>query len=343
MLQVKSSTGRIALSFAVSAGALLAPTPVPAQESYPDRPIRLIVPFPPGGQTDNVARQLGARLTQVVGQQIVVDNRGGAAGTIGGAEVARAKPDGYTILIATSSTHAIHPSAMPNVPYDAVKDFAPIVVLGTGPIALSVHPIVPARTLQQLVAAAKARPGYFSYGSSGVGSINHLAGELLKTRAGNLQILHVPYKGAGPSMHDLVGGQIEIVFSTLSAALPHHRQSRVRTLAVLKDERSAGAPDIPTTLEAGVPGVIAYTYNILLAPAGTPRAVVDQLNGAVSKVTADRAFVDTLVRLGVDPIADSGPEKAAAMIRTELAKWHPVIQAVGLASDAPTRSASPRR
>ena len=343
MQRVKCSTGRIAYILTLAAAIVPAAASAQTPETWPDRAVRLIVPFPPGGQTDTVSRHLATKITPILGQQLVVDNRGGAAGTIGSAEVARAKPDGYTLLIATSSTHAINPTAMPNVPYDVVKDFAPIAVLGTGPIALSVHPIVPARTLQQLIVAARARPGYYSYGSSGVGSINHLAGELFRTHAGNLKILHVPYKGAGPAMHDLVGGQIEIVFSTLSAALPHHRNGRVRTLAVLKEQRSVGAPDIPTTAEAGLPGVNAYTFNILLAPAGTPRAVVDQLAGAVGKVMSDRGFVDALVKLGVDPISDSSPDKAAGMIRTELAKWSPIIQAVGLATDAPTRSASPRR
>jgi len=343
MHQIKSHNARIAASLVVTGAALLGANAVQAQDRYPDHPIRLIVPFPPGGQTDNVARQLGARIAPILGQQLIIDNRSGAAGTIGGGEAARAKPDGYTLLIATTSTHAINPTAMANVPYDAVKDFVPITVIGTGPIALSVHPIVPAQTLRQLIAAAKARPGYYSYGSSGVASINNLAGELFKMRAGNLQILHVPYKGAGPAMQDLIGGQIEIVCSTLSAALPHHTQGRVRTLAIMKDERSIGAPDIPTTRESGVSGVVAYTYNIILAPAGTPRGVVDQLSGATTKVMADRAFVDTLVRLGVDPVTDSSPDKAAAMIKTELAKWSPIIHALGLGIDAPTRSASPRR
>lgn len=342
MHQVKSRFGRIAACITVAAAALAATQRAHAQENYPDHPIRLIVPFPPGGQTDNVARQLGAKLGPLFDQQVIIDNRSGAAGTIGSGEAARAKPDGYTLLIATTSTHAINPTAMPNVPYDAVKDFSPITVVGTGPIAISVHPIVPARTLKELVASAKAHPGRYSYGSSGVASINNLAGELFKMRAGNLKILHVPYKGSGPSMQDLIGGQIEIVCSTLSAALPYHRQGRVRTLAVMKEERSLGAPDIPTTAEAGVPGVVAYTYNILLAPASTPRALVDQLSSAVAKVMSDRVFFDTLVKLGVDPIADSGPDKAATMIRTELAKWNPIIQALGLGHDTPTASASRR-
>jgi tripartite-type tricarboxylate transporter receptor subunit TctC len=343
MRQVKFRSGRIAVPVVLAAATVVNATAVQAQENYPDHPIRLIVPFPPGGQTDNVARQLGAKIAPLLRQQLIVENRSGAAGTIGSAEAARAKPDGYTLLIATTSTHAINPMAMPNVPYDAVKDFAPVTVVGTGPIAVSVHPVVPARTLQQLVADVKARPGQYSYGSSGVASINHLAGELLKTRAGNLQILHVPYKGAGASVQDLIGGQIEIVCSTLSAALPHHRQGRVRTLAVMKDQRSIGAPDIPTTAEAGVSGVVAYTYNIILTPAGTPRAIVDQLNAAIAKVMADSAFVETLVRLGVDPITDSNPDKAASMIVSELGKWRPIIQALQLGVDTPVRSASPRR
>jgi len=314
-----------------------------AQENYPDHAVRLIVPFPPGGQTDNVARHLGTRITPLLGQQLVIDNRGGAAGTIGAGEVARAKPDGYTLLIATTSTHAINPTAMANVPYDVVKDFAPITVLGTGPIAISVHPLVPARTLKELAADARAKPGYYSYASSGVASINNLAGELFKMKAGNLKILHVPYKGAGPSMTDLIGGQIEIVCSTLSAALPHHRSGRVRTLAVLKEGRSVAAPDIPTAEEAGIAGVVAYTYNILLAPAGTPRGTIDHLAGAVKKVMADRAFVDSLVKIGVDPITDSNPEKAGAMIRTELAKWTPIIQALGLGADSLARTTSAQR
>ena len=334
---------RIAVSVAFAGAALLGANVAHSQETYPDRAVRLIVPFPPGGQTDNVSRHLATKISPILGQQFLIDNRGGAAGTIGAGEAARAKPDGYTLVIATTSTHAINPSAMANVPYDVVKDFTPISVLGTGPIAISVHPLVPAKTLQQLVAAVKARPGYYSYASSGVASINNLAGELFKMKAGNLNILHVPYKGAGPAMTDLIGGQIEMTCSTLSAALPHHRQGRVRTLAIMKEERSIGAPDIPTTAESGVPGVVAYTYNIILAPAGTPRPVVDYLSGAIAKVMSDRTFIDALVKIGVDPITDSNPEKAAAMIKTELAKWTPIIQALGLGHDGPIRSASPRR
>ncbi len=301
-----------------------------AQGKFPDRAVRLIVPFPPGGQTDNVSRQLSVKIAPILGHQLIVDNRGGAAGTLGSAEVARAKPDGYTLLIATTSTHALSPIAMPNVPYDPVKDFAPITALGTGPIAVSVHPSVPARTLKQLVTDAKSNPGKYSYGSSGVASINNLAGELLKIRAGKLEILHVPYKGAGPALAELIGGQIPMSCTTLSGALPHHRSGRVRILAVMKEQRSGSAPDIPTTAEGGVSGAVAYTYNILLAPGGTPRSVVDYLSGAMATVMADRSFVEGLVKLGVDPITDSNPDKAAAMLKTEFDKWGPLIISLGL-------------
>ena len=330
MCEVKFRINRVAASLIVTGAALLGANAVQAQEKFPDHPIRLIVPFPPGGQTDNVCRRLGVKIGPIFGQQLIIDNRSGAAGTIGSAEAAHAKPDGYTLLVATTSTHAINPTAMANTPYDPLKDFAPITVLGTGPIAISVHPSVPAQTLKQLVADVKAHPGKYSYGSSGIASINHLACELFKLRAGKLEILHVPYKGAGPAMQELIGGQIPIVCSTLSAALPHHRSGRVRTLAVLKEERSVGAPDIPTTAEAGVPGVVAYTYNILLAPAETPRSVVDYLSGAVTRVMADPSFVDLLVKIGVDPITDSNPDKAAAMLKTELEKWRPFIASLGL-------------
>lgn len=343
MHQVKSRIGRCTAFTALAAAALaFAPAALP-QSRFPEKPIRLVVPFPPGGQTDNVARHLGVKLTAVLGEQVVIDNRSGAAGTIGSAEVAKAKPDGHTLVIATSSTHAINPVVMRNVPYDVIADFTPVSVIGTGPIAVSVHPVVPARTLQALVADAKARPGYYSYGSSGVASINNLAGELFKMKAGNLQILHVPYKGSGPSVQNLIGGQIEIVCSTLSAALAHHRSGRIRTLAVMKEERSLGAPDIPTTVESGYPGVIAYTYNIILAPGSTPAPVVGKLSGAIGEVMADRAFTEVLVKLGVDPIQDSSPQRARTMVRAELAKWQPVIQALGLGAETPVVSASPRR
>jgi tripartite-type tricarboxylate transporter receptor subunit TctC len=330
MHNIKLSIGNVAAFLAVAGVAQLGASPAQAQERYPDRPIRLIVPFSPGGQTDNVSRRVADAITPILGQQIIVDNRAGASGTIGSAEAARAKPDGYTLLMATTSTHAINPSMMSSIKYDAVEDFAPVIVIATGPMTISVHPSVPARTLLQLVTDIKSRPDAYSYGTAGVGSVNHLAGELFKARAGNLTILHVPYKGAGPAVAELVGGQIPMSSTSLSSVLPHHRAERVRTLAVMKEGRSVSAPDIPTAVESGVPGAVAYTFNIIFAPAGTPRAAIDTLATALRKVMSNHAFLDTLVKIGVDPVTDSDPEKAAAMQRAEIAKWRPLIVSLGL-------------
>ena len=330
MHSVKLSIGSVAASLIVAGIAQWGASAALAEEKYPDRPIRLIVPFSPGGQTDNVSRRIGDAVAPILGQQIVIDNRAGAAGTIGSTEVARAKPDGYTILMATTSTHAINPTMMSRIQYDAVEDFAPVIVIATGPMTISVHPSVPVRTLMQLVADIKSRPDEYSYGGAGVGSVNHLAGELFKARAGNLKILYVPYKGAGPAVVDLIGGQIPMASTSLSSVLPHHRSGRLRTLAVMKEGRSVSAPDIPTAIEGGVPGAVAYTFNIIFAPAGTPRVAIDTLANALRKVMANHAFLDTLVKIGVDPVTDSSPDKAATMLRAEIAKWRPLIVSLGL-------------
>ena len=330
MHNVKLSIGHVATSLIVAGVAQFGAGAVQAQDRYPDRPVRLVVPFSPGGQTDNVSRRLGDAISPLLGQQVIVDNRAGAAGSIGSAEVANAKPDGYTILMGTTSSHAINPTMMSRVKYDAVRDFTPVIVVATGPMTINVHPSVPAHTLEQLVAHVKSHPGEYSYGTSGVGSINHLAGELFKAKAGNLEILHVPYKGAGPAVIDLVGGQIPMTSTSLSSVLPHHRSGRVRTLAVMKEGRSVSAPDIPTAEEGGIPGAVAYTFNIIFAPAETPRVAVDKLKNAVQKVMADHAFLDTLVKVGVDPVTGSDPDKAAAMVRAEIAKWRPLILSLGL-------------
>lgn len=326
----KFPISRIVASLTIGAATLLGPNVAQSAEQYPDRAIRLIVPFSPGGQTDSVSRRLGLALTALVGQQIVIDNRTGASGTIGSGEAARAKPDGYTMVMATASTHAINPTLMVNIPYDAVKDFAPVRALGTGPMSISVHPSVPARNLKQLIADIKARPAFFSYGTAGVGSVNHLGGELFKSVAGLQKLPFVPYRGAGPAVQDLVGGQIPMVCTSLNSALPFHRTGRIHTLAVLKEERSAGAPEIPTAAEAGVAGAVAYTFNIVLVPTGTPRSIIDYLNNALGKVMADNNFADTLIKIGVDPITKSSPEHAAEMIKSEIAKWKPLIEKLNL-------------
>jgi tripartite-type tricarboxylate transporter receptor subunit TctC len=329
MHHVESRSVRVAAALI----GLCATLPVVATanaQAFPERSIRLIVPFPPGGQTDNVSRQLGNALASRLGQQVIVDNRSGASGTIGSTEAAQSQADGYTLLMGTASTHAINPTFMTTVAYDAVKDFSPVIAIATGPMTISVHPSVPARSLDQLIKDAKAHPDRYLYGTAGVGSINHLGGEIFKTRAGGLRIVHVPYKGAGPAVADLMGGQIPMICSSLSSVIPHHRAGRVRTLTVLKEERSQGAPEIPTAAEAGLEGAIAYTFNMIFVPARTPSSVIDRLSATMQQIMSDRAFTQTLIKLGVDPILDSNPKKAAAMLRTEIARYRPVIHALAL-------------
>jgi tripartite-type tricarboxylate transporter receptor subunit TctC len=317
------------LAVSAVAGLMVFSEPADAQRAYPERPIRLVVPFAPGGNTDIMGRRYAAKMAGPLGQHMVVENRAGGGGTVGAAEVARGKPDGYTLLVATSSSHAINPTAMPDIPYDAIKDFTPISVLGTTIMAVAIHPSVPVKTLDQLVAVARSKPDVYSYGSAGVGSINHLTGELFKMKAGGLRITHVPYRGSGASVTDLIAGQIPIVMTTLSAALEPHRQGRVRVLAVANDVRSVAAPDIPTAIEAGVPDMIAYTFAAILAPAGTPRPIVNRIHEATATIMADPAFQKELIGLGAEPIKGSNPDKALKFLQTEVARWRPVILATG--------------
>jgi tripartite-type tricarboxylate transporter receptor subunit TctC len=329
MHQVRVASVRTACSLIVACAAPSGTFAASAAD-YPTRPIRFIVPFPPGGQTDNVGRLLATVLPPILGQQLVIDNRAGASGTIGTTEAARAEPDGYTLVMGTASSHAINPSFMKNIQYDVLKDFAPVNTVGTGPMSINVHPSVPARTLKQLIADIKSHPGKYFYGHAGMGTVNHLGAEIFKARAGGLEIVNVPYKGAGPAVVDLISGQIPMTCSSLSSVLPHHRSGRVRTLTVLKEERSQGAPDIPTAAEAGLDNAIAYTFNMILVPARTPRNIIERLNTAIHQVMSDRSFQENLIRIGVDPITDSDPQKSATMLRTELARYKPVIHALAL-------------
>lgn len=319
----------MAIDIALALG--LAPLAVQAQGKYPDRPIRLIIPFPPG-PTDQMGRNLGANLFKLLGQPIVVENKTGAGGAIGATEAARAKPDGYTLLLATSSTHALNPLTMDNLAYDPVKDFTHIALLGISTSAVVVHPSV-ATSLQELIKRVKASPGKYSYGSSGVGGITHLGGELFKKQAGGLDIVHVPYRGGGPSIQDLVAGQIPISIAGLATALTFHRAGRVRILAAFSEKRSIVAPDIPTAIELGVPGMTAYTFSLLTAPAGTPKAIIDQIFQATFKVMRDENFQKQSAVFGMEPVTDSSPENATQFIKNELAKWAPVVKATGLKAE----------
>lgn len=317
---------RVLTTLSIVGIAAVGAPPTWAQAKYPERPVRLVIPFAPGGQTDIMGRRIAAKATPLLGQQVIPDNRSGAGGTIGSNEVARSKPDGYTVLVATSSTHAINPTAMPKIPYDAVKDFAPVAILGTVPMSIVVHPSIPARNLAELVSLAKTRPGQFAYGSTGIGGINHLGGELFKLQAGKLDITHVPYKSSGLALQDLMGGHMPITISTVSSAMNAHRDKRVRILAVASEKRTEAAPDIPTAIEAGVPGMIAYTFNAILLPAGTPTPVIERWHQTVQSIMADAAFVKDLVNLGVEPIRDSNPKHAATFISGEIARWAPIIR-----------------
>jgi tripartite-type tricarboxylate transporter receptor subunit TctC len=303
-----------------------------AQEKYPERAIRLLVPFAAGASTDIVARKTGARLTPLLGQSIVVENRTGAAGTIATNEVARSKPDGYTLILGTVSTHILNPLTMKSIPYDPLRDLAHVVLMGTSTTSIAVHPTV-AISLPELIKRVRAMPGKYSYGSTGQGGIIHLAGELFKMKAGGLDIVHVPYKGSSASLVDLIGGQIPIAFMALGTAMPHHRAGKLRALAAFSDQRSQVAPDIPTLAEYGVLGAIAYSCVLLSAPAGTPKTAIDQLYLAMHKLLSDPAFQKDLLAAGFDPIVDSDPQKATQFIRDELAKWRPIVKATGVTAN----------
>jgi tripartite-type tricarboxylate transporter receptor subunit TctC len=318
------------------ATALLLATPLlsrsratQAQERYPARPIRLVIPFVPGGSSDILGRKLAARLGPVLGQTVVVENRGGAGGMLATVEVARTRPDGYTLLLATSSTHAINPTAMAEPAYDPVRDFASIAVTGLVPMVVAVNNAVPARSLPELVALARAQPGRLAYGSAGMGSINHLTGELFKQEGGGLDILHVPYRGSGQSVIDLIGGRIQILMATFPTVVAHARDGQLRLLAICNEQRSALAPEIPTAVEQGLPDMVAYSFNLLVAPAGTPQPIVNRLFEAVRQVESDPSFQRELQEVVIEPVVETSPANAARFVERELARFAPIIRATG--------------
>jgi len=307
----------------------LALSGVHAQESYPSKPVRIMVSFAAGGPTDQVARIMSAKLTEILGQTFVVENKTGAGGNIGAAEVARAAPDGYTLLMATVSTHAINPGLYKTMPYDPLRDFAPVSQVGVTPCVLAVNPSLPVTDVKGLIALLKANPGKYSYGSSGMGSILHLCGEQFKTAAGSLQIVHVPYRGSAPMMADLVGGQIAIAFDALPTVLPQVQGGKIRAIGGGMATRARAMPDLPTLQEQGVSGFECYTWNAILAPAGTPAPIVAALSEAINKALADPGVFKRLQVAGVDPTPGSSPEKLAEFMKSELAKWAPIIKASG--------------
>lgn len=316
------------------AGMTALPLAAHAQAGFPSRAIRLIVPFAPGGVNDLIGRQYAAEISRVLGGNLVVDNRAGASGTIGAVEVARAKPDGYTLLLGGTTTHVINPAAMSKPAYDAYKDFIPIGIMMLAPTGIAVHPSLPAKNLKQLVALAKASPGRLSHASSGTGTVTHLTGELFKKLGGNLDMVHVPYKGAGPALIDLMAGHVPMMTPTISpGSLNYHQAGRIRLLAICSEERLQAAPEVPTAVQAGMPGMVVEAMIATFAPAGTPRTVIDQLHQAQTKVLLDPGFQAFLRKSGAVPVTNSSPEAAAQFLKTEIERWTPIIQATGYKLD----------
>lgn len=313
-------------------GAAL-PAPGLAQRAYPDKSIRMVVAFAAGGPTDLMARRLAERLTQKLGQAVVVDNRTGNAGGIGSAEVARARPDGYTFLVAVSSSHAILPTLMTRPPFDPVADFAGVAVLGVVPMAIAVHPSFPARTFQEWLEIVRRDPGKYTYGTSGAGGIAHFTGELLMREAQGVNLVQVPYRGASAALQDLVAGQVPMVTDTVASVVPAQIAGQVRILALFSERRLPNLPDTPTAIEEGLPQMVANTYNALLAPAGTPREILDTVNQATMQALAEPAFQEFMRANCIDPRPDSTPDSTMAYVRSELEKWRPVIRSTNMRLD----------
>jgi tripartite-type tricarboxylate transporter receptor subunit TctC len=322
----------VALAGALLAPRALTPRPASAQSKYPDRPIRLVVPFPPGGGYDAVGRPWAEKMKPLLGS-VVVENQGGAGSSLGAAAVARARPDGYTILLGGSSTHITEAILKSRPLYNPLKDLEPISNVVVAPFALAINPGVPARTLQEFVDYAKANPGKLSYGHAGVGSLNHLTGELLKSLTG-ADIVQVPYRGSGPATADMLSGQVAMAIPAVTGPLLElNRNGKVRILAVTGPTRLMAAPDIPTAVEAGFPKMISQQSIGLFAPAGTPRAIIERISFASRTAVADRAYQQMLIESGFEPDLDSTPEKFERLIEEDIARWTPLIKALGLKLD----------
>ena len=313
----------MALIAAVSAGAEPA-----AAQTYPSRPITLVVPFPPGGSATIIARIIADKMSEGLGQQIVVDNRGGAGGSIAARQVAKSAPDGATLLLAFTGTLAVSPLIFANVGYDPRKDFAGIGLIGMAPSVLAVHPSVPARSVADLIGIAKAEPGKIQYGSPGIGTTNHLAGELLAAMTG-IKITHIPYKGTGPAITDLLGGHIAMMFAPIPAAHGNVSAGALRALGVTSLKRSSLWPDIPTVAETGLPGFEVVQRSTLLAPAGTPRTIIERLNKELNAVLATDEVRRRLAVEGGEPVPGA-PEEYAADIDREEMRWSKLVATIGL-------------
>ena len=295
---------------------------------YPNKPVRWVVPFPPGGSADIMGRMIGQDLARALGQQVVIENRAGASAIVGSEYVAKSPADGYTLLQANVSQMTIHPSLYPRLPYDPLKDFAPVTVLGIVTSVMVTTPSLPVASVRDLVALAKKRPGQLNFTSSGAGSSTHLTGELLKQRAG-IAMTHINYKGSGPALTDVMAGFVEIMFENLPSALPFINANKLKVLAVTGKDRSPVLKSVPTLAESGFPGFDMVSWQALVAPAGTPRAVVDRLNAEVAKVLKTPEMKEKMTGLGTDIVANS-PEQFAQYLREETAKWSKIVRDAGI-------------
>ena len=312
------------------ASALMAAAPFTFAQNYPDRPLRLVIPFAPGGTSDILARLIAAPLRNSLGQSVVPDNRPGAGSNVGSDIVAKANPDGYTMLIGTPAL-AANPALYGKLNYDPVTSFAPVTLLTEVPLVLVVHPGLAAKSAKDLIALARAQPGKLNFGSSGNGGIGHLVGELFKSSTG-ISMVHVPYKGNGPALIDLMAGVLSLAFSDVAGASPFIKSAKLRPLAMTTSKRSAMFPDVPTMTEAGVPGFQASSWFAIFVPAGTPRPIVERLNSEIVKVLRAPEMNERLVGLGFEVVGNK-PEELAAFVKAEIAKWTKVVRESGAKID----------
>ena len=315
---------------ALSAGCVLLLAAAAAAAEYPNRPIRMVVPYPAGGPVDITARAIGPRLTEALGQPVVIDNRGGAGSILGSDLVAKSAPDGYTLLLCTTA-NAINASLIPKLPYDMQKDFAPITMVAIITSILVVHPSLPANSVKDLIALAKAKPGQLSYASTGNGTPTHLAAELFKSMAG-LDIVHVPYKGAAPAVVDLIGGQVQLSLISAPGVVPHIKAGRLRALAVTNTKRSALLPDLPTMSESGLPGYESEGWHGLFAPARTPKAIVERLYREFAAILRTPETSAYLLNSGAEPVG-MPPDQFTVKLRNEIEKWAKVVKAAHMKVD----------
>jgi tripartite-type tricarboxylate transporter receptor subunit TctC len=315
----------------VAAMALAGSAALAQAQAWPAKPIKWVVPFAPGGTTDILARTVGEKLAQALGQPVIVDNKPGAGGGVGAEFTARSAPDGYTIMGGTISTHAINASLYSKLPYDPVKDFVPVTLIARVPNMLVVNPAVPAGNVKELIALLKANPAKYTFASSGNGTSQHLSGELFKTMAG-VEMQHIPYKGSPPALQDVVGGQVTMTFDNITTAWPLAKAGKLRALAVTTAKRSSVAPEVPTLSEAGLPGFEVGSWQGVFAPAGTPPEIVRRLNAEIVRILNLPDVKEKLTALGAEIVADS-PEEFSALVKAEVGKWADVVRKSGARVD----------